>query len=171
MCVITLRKVPRILTPFYLNPDYLKFSLPRPNYRSFFPSVSESDSLFSRCRSSSSSMFHSRALVQASSQPDVEAKVQKSEKSSIRFFSALSRPITASSVLPSPPLISVSSCHLVPSGRVSIRVSLFPRVECRRSPIVPLAAGGAHPRHPPRLSFACCRSGVLLRHRRAVSLS
>jgi hypothetical protein len=114
-------------------------------------------------------MFHSRALVHASSQSDVEAQVKS--KSRIHFFSALSRSITASSVLPSPPLISVSSCHFVPSGRVSIRVSLFPRVECRRSPIVPLAAGGSHPRHPPRLSFACCRSGVLLRHSRAVSLS
>ena len=170
MYVITLRKLPRILTPFYLNPDYLKYSLPRPNYRSFFPSVSESDSLFflaaARC---SSSMFHSRALVHASSQSDVEAQVKS--KSCIHFFSALSRSIAASSCLPSPPLINVSSCHFVPSGRVSIRVSLFPRVECRRSPIVPLAAGGSHPRHPPRLSFACCRSGVLLRHRRAVSLS
>src|ERR1043165_8601216 len=131
MYVITLRKLPRILTPFYLNPDYLKYSLPRPNYRSFFPSVSESDCLFSRRRSSSSSMFHSRALVHASSQPDVEAKVQKSKKSSIRFSSALSRSIAASSCLPSPPLINVSSCHFVPSGRVSARVSLFPRVECQ----------------------------------------
>src|ERR1043165_6488987 len=140
MCVITLRKVPRILTPFYFNSDYLKYALPRPNYRSFFPSVSESDCLFSRCRSSSSSMFHSRALVQASSQPDVEAKVQKSEKSSIRFSSALSRSIAASSCLPSPPLINVSSCHFVPSGRVSARVSFIPsgRVSARllcRSPL------------------------------------
>src|ERR1043165_7796207 len=170
MYVITLRKLPRILTPFYLNPDYLKYSLPRPNYRSFFPSVSESDSY-----SLAAARPPLRCFTHEPSSRVLSARCRsqspKVGKSSIRFSSALSRSIAASSCLPSPPLINVSSCHFVPSGRVSARVSLFPRVECQLAYCAARRWGLAPPGHPPRLSFACCWSGVLLRHRRAVSLS
>ena len=84
-------------------------------------------------------------------------QVQSKSKSS-QSYTLFKYHFAASSVLPSPRLINVSSCH-------------FAACHFNRSSAEPLhRRWHAPPRRLPRLSFACCRSGVLLHLVRAVSL-
>src|SRR5688572_18045860 len=98
-------------------------------------------------------------------------QVQSKSKSS-QSYTLFKYHFAASSVLPSPRLINVSSCHFAASSVLpSPRLITVSSCHFNRSPAEPLhCRWHAPPRRLPRLSFACCRSGVLLHLVRAVSL-